>query len=549
MMSRLKQVALASALVMSALPVWAEDVALVIGNRTYDDLPKVKDAVRTRESLFALEQAGFRVFQGQDLSQRELTRLAAEFYAALDKADRIVVVLSGHMVSTPRDSWLLGVDATDLDMFSVGGSGLSIGAVLDAAAQKPGASLVFIGDDNSANIGEFGLVSGTEAIEIPQGVTVISGSMRELMQFLTRVALKPGQNIKVAKEQHGRDLEIEGFVSSIGTFLPLPDADEPAKIEPAIDADRAYWEAVQSIGTIDALLTYADRYPDGQYVLDANRLIGELRANPERQAKEDENRLKLSREQRRQIQRNLSILGFNPRGIDGLFGRGSRAAIGAWQKSRGIDGFGFLTGNQITALQSAADVRSRELEEEARKRQEEQDRLDATYWRQTGRDGTEDSLRAYLKRYPDGLYSEIAQGQIDHFDEQRRAEAAVVERDYWDQVQSDGSAQAYKQYLAKYPQGAFSGTAKEQLDQLEGAAQDEQLVRQAKADEARVAGNSIARLLVEQKLQSLGLKPGRVDGKFDDKTRRAVRKFQRARQIPVTGYVTQKTIVRLLAAR
>ena len=131
----------------------------------------------------------------------------------------------------------------------------------------------------------------------------------------------------------------------------------------------------------------------------------------------------------------VSILGFDPRGIDGLFGRGSRAAIGAWQTSRGIDGFGFLSGNQIAALQTAADIRSQELEEEARRRQEEQDRQDTEYWRQTGRDGTEASLRAYLKRYPDGLYSEIAQVRVDQFDETRRAQAAAVEREYWDGIQ------------------------------------------------------------------------------------------------------------------
>lgn len=549
MMLKLKQVALAGTLMVLGLPVLAEDIALVIGNRAYDELPKVKQSVRVRESLFGLEQAGFRVFLGQDLTHLEQNRLAGEFYEALDGADRVVVVLSGHLVSTERDSWLLGVDANDPDMFSVGAAGLSVGAVLDATAQKPGAALVFIGHNKGGVATGYGLDAGAGDLDIPQGVTVIQGPMARLMQFLTRVALAPGQNLRSAIEQGLGDLVVDGFVPATTPFLPTVAA-EPAEPTGTVqDADRAYWEAVQAIGTVEALLTYVERYPGGRHVFDANRLIGELRANPERQAQEGEKRLGLKREQRRQIQRNLSILGFNPRGVDGLFGRGSRAAIGAWQQSRGIEGYGYLTGNQIAALQSAADIRSQELEEEARRRQEEQDRQDATYWRQTGRNGTEDSLRAYLKRYPDGLYSEIAQGRVDQFDEARRAEAAVVERDYWDEVQLVGSAAGYRQYLQKYPRGAFAGTAKEQLAHLEGSARDDELIRRAKADEARVAGNGIARLLVEQKLQALGLKPGRVDGKFDDKTRRAVRKFQRARQIPVTGYVTQQTIVRLLAAR
>jgi peptidoglycan hydrolase-like protein with peptidoglycan-binding domain len=39
-----------------------------------------------------------------------------------------------------------------------------------------------------------------------------------------------------------------------------------------------------------------------------------------------------------------------------------------------------------------------------------------------------------------------------------------------------------------------------------------------------------------------------VDGVFDNATRRAIRRFQRARDITPTGFVTQRTLVLLLAA-
>ena len=69
----------------------------------------------------------------------------------------------------------------------------------------------------------------------------------------------------------------------------------------------------------------------------------------------------------------------------------------------------------------------------------------------------------------------------------------------------------------------------------------------ARVEEATVAGNIIARLLIEQRLTQLGEDPGTVDGTFDEATRRALRRFQRARDLPVTGYVTQATMARLLA--
>ncbi len=546
MMLKLKQVALAGALIVAALPALAKDVALVIGNSNYRNQPRTLDARRVDGARAALAAAGFQVIYGENLTKSEQHVIAGEFYAAARDAERVVVVLSGQIASSARDSWLLGVDADQPNVFTVGGAELSLGALMDVLSQKPGAALMFIAENHdNIYLGDW-MTPNAESLIVGQGVTLVRGPTREVIQFLEQSVLVPGQSLSKAVEQVPDHTVVTGFISNTMPFLPET---TPVGVDVVRDDDFAYWKAVQAIGTVEAIQSYVDRYPNGNYIRPARDAIEDLQAQPEVQARAGEERLKLKREQRRQIQRNLSILGFNPRGIDGLFGRGSRAAIGAWQQSRGIDGFGYLTGNQISALQSAADIRSQELEEEARLRQEEQDRQDATYWRQTGRDGTEASLRAYLKRYPDGLYSEIAQTRVDQFDEERRTEAAVVEREYWDDVQSDGSAAAYRQYLQKYPRGAFASVAKDQLEQLEGPSRDEELIRRARADEARVAGNGIARLLVEQKLQALGLKPGRVDGKFDDKTRRAVRKFQRARQIPVTGYVTQQTIVRLLAAR
>jgi len=544
MMLKLKQVALAAALGLLAMPVQAKDVALVIGNRIYQDQPAIRGLYSTQDGVQALGEAGFRVFAGEDLERAEQIALASKFHKFLEPADRVVVLLGGHFVSSGHDSWLLASDAHDPDIFTVGSMGLSVAAVLEAAGRKPGDAIIMIAESDRSKAGP-GLDAGLNDLEIPQGVTVIRGPMAGLLKHLSGDLLKPGMSIGRSLETAPRGVKAEGFVAQRIPFIPAKEAvsDQPQ------DDEYLYLEAVREIGTVSALESYLNRYPNGRYVRTVRREISDLRAQPELQARLEEKNLELTREQRRQIQRNLSILGFNPHGIDGVFGRGSRAAIGAWQKSRGIEGYGYLTGNQISALQAAADDRSRELEEEARKRQEEQDRLDASYWRRTGRDGTEDGLRAYLKRYPDGLYSEIAQQRLEPYEEERRAAAVAAEREYWDDVRAEGTIGAYKRYLRDYPRGVFAADAKAKLAGLQGDTQDAEMVRRAKAEEARVAGNGIVRLLVEQRLQELGLKPGQIDGRFDDKTRRAVRKFQRTRKIPVTGYVTQKTIVRLLAAR
>jgi len=532
---KLKQVALASVLAALAMPVLAKDVALVIGNRNYQNQASTGRNIALIPNIVRmLESAGFDVFHGQDLNNREQFSLAIRFHSAIANSDRVIILLGGHMVSNERDSWLLATNAQEPNMFTAGRTGLSIGALLQAAGQNADEAVVLLAKGQVPVVG-FGLNAGVGDLDIPRGVTVVKGPVAGLLQFVVRDLLRPGRSMSAAVRQAPRGLTVEG------SRVPATDRDQPQ------DAEFLYLEAVREVGTIQALQSYLNRYPNGRYRRAVQQEINDLRARPELQAKAAEDRLNLSRAQRRKIQRNLSVLGFNPRGIDGLFGRGSRTAIAAWQQSRGIDGYGYLTGNQISALQSAANARVRELEEEARQRQAQQDRQDATYWRRTGRNGTEAGLQAYLDSYPDGLYSGIARDKLERIEADRMARAAAEERNYWEQVQANGTAAAYRQYLNRYPQGAYARRAKRSLDELTTADRENEALRRARDEEKRVAGTRIVRLMVEQKLKGQGLNPGPVDGTFDENTRRAIRKYQRARQIPVSGYMTERTIVRLLA--
>ncbi len=545
-MLNFKQVALASALAVSGLPVLAEDIALVVGNSTFKTQPKTQDALQVRSVKTTLEAAGFRVMYGENQTKSDLIELASEFVRTAPDADHVVVVLSGQIASTQRDSWFLATDAQAPNILSIGDVGLSMGGLMDVLAQKPGAAVMAVGENASDMfLGDF-LVPQAEGLTAAQGVTLVRGPTREVMQFLNQSVLKRGQVMGGAPA----NTVVSGHTSLFGPFLPMVATADPAALATVNPADRAYWKAVRDIGTIEALRTYVERYPEGHFIDNANKAIEKLVANtPLSRAKEGEKRLELNRQARRQIQRNLAMLEFDPRGIDGLFGPNTRAAILAWQTSIGRDATGYLKGKQITALQSAADARAKELENEARRRQKEEELKDRKYWGQTGETGTEDSLRSYLKRYPDGTYSEIAQKQIVRFENERRAKAAVAERKYWDEVRADGSAKAYRVYLRKYPNGAFVPSATAKLAALEEHDGKVELIRSARKEEARVAGTVEIRVFVERKLSDLGLNPGPVDGVFDDKSRRAMRKFQRVRQLPVTGHATQQTIVRLMAVQ
>jgi len=55
------------------------------------------------------------------------------------------------------------------------------------------------------------------------------------------------------------------------------------------------------------------------------------------------------------------------------------------------------------------------------------------------------------------------------------------------------------------------------------------------------------RRAIESRLDRLGLKPGKVDGTFDDDTRRAIRRYQSARNLDETGYLNEAFVVQILA--
>src|SRR5215471_5750725 len=53
------------------------------------------------------------------------------------------------------------------------------------------------------------------------------------------------------------------------------------------------------------------------------------------------------------LQQRLTDLGFDPRGIDGVFGPGTTAAVIAFQQSKGLQGDGIVGPATMSALQTA----------------------------------------------------------------------------------------------------------------------------------------------------------------------------------------------------
>lgn len=547
-----------SALAGFAAPVAQADTALLMVNDRYRNAQNLRQAEPVEDLRAELLDAGFDVITVTDGDGADLREGLSRLLDA-EEEDRVLIAAVGHFARSDSDSWLLGTATDTPSLASVGGDGVSLSVVMEAAASAPGRAVVMLGlERRRIELGR-GLGVGIGRIEAPQGVTVLAGTPGDLAAFTTEHLLAPGSDMTQALRDAG-NLRAFGFVSSAVSFIPAEPAEAEEQAQPRPPAqpaqpnadEVALWEAAIELNTLGAYRAYLRRYPDGAFAADAQARVRGFEADPEAEARATEDALGLNRSQRQEIQRNLSILEYNTRGIDGIFGNGTRSAIRGWQSARGFEVTGYLTRAQVNTLSEQAAARAAELEEAARIAREAREREDRAYWQVTGQGTSARGARTYLERYPDGLFAEQAEARLAEAERAARAEAEARDRAAWDATRSVDTVAAYRDYLETHPEGAFRQQARARLDQLTGNGTggggfNQAQIAEFEAREAALNLPTVTRSLIEQRLEVLGLEPGRVDGRFDDRSRRAIRRYQQSRGMEVTGYLNQNVVVRLLA--
>ncbi len=531
--------------VFSGGPAMPEDRALVIGNQNYAEAADVTAADAAELAARSLQTAGFTVIRGADLTVADLrARLSQALLEGVDDG-RLVILLSGHFAQSDSQTWFLGVDAAAPDLVTVAAQGLPVATVLDVAATQAGGAVVLLGTEARRLPLGPGLRPGIGAVSVPQGVTLVTGDAARIADFAARSLAARGQSL-TALLASAPDLQASGFLSRLVPFRPA-DPGAPPVSPGGPDAESIFWQSTREQGTPEAFDAYLKRYPEGRFADLARTEAARIRAEPGREARLAEQALALTRDDRRAVQRALSLLGFDPRGIDGLFGAGSRTAIAAWQKANAQTPTTYLTREQVVAVLDQADRRAAELEAEADLRKAEQQRQDQLYWNQTGAAGDEAGLRSYLKRFPDGIFAEVAGVRLAAIEAELGAQAAAQERAVWDVAETADTVEGYRDYLAAFPEGAFAAEATARIDTLTANAANDADRQSWQATEDGLALSELARGLIEGRLEALELRPGPPDGVFDDQTRRAIRRFQTLRDLEATGYLDQTTMVSLLA--
>lgn len=114
--------------------------------------------------------------------------------------------------------------------------------------------------------------------------------------------------------------------------------------------DRAAFAQAQSANTLSAYQSYLRQFPNGMYAEQARDRVQRLGGTPATGSQPVGDTASLSAQQRVEIQRRLSALGYSTSGVDGNFGPGTRRAIALWQRDRNYAQTGTLSVAQANEI-------------------------------------------------------------------------------------------------------------------------------------------------------------------------------------------------------
>ncbi|MEX0922287.1 MAG: caspase family protein [Rhodovibrionaceae bacterium] len=147
--------------------------------------------------------------------------------------------------------------------------------------------------------------------------------------------------------------------SAAGGAAPPSGTRALPQVDPALAVELAFWQSIQASSSAADYKAYLASYPEGQFRTLAEARLADLTAAsedpqlavlPPDPAAQVEAALDLSHGEREEVQRALTALGYDTKGVDGAFGPGTRGAIGAYQAAKGLEPNGYLTASLFGAL-------------------------------------------------------------------------------------------------------------------------------------------------------------------------------------------------------
>ena len=403
----------AATLLVSANSAFADKrVAFVVGNGAYKNVAALPNpAVDARSMARLLRNVGFDVVEGSNLTRDKMTEKLLDFGKKAEGADVALFFYAGHGIAVNGTNYLLPVDAdlkSEMDVKL--GAAINVDLTLEQTMSDAKVKLVFLDAcrDNpfAAKIRS---AKATRSVAVASGLAEMKSGEGTLIAFATgpgQTALDgeagtnspftralmaniatPGVEIQQAmtkvraqvNEETGKNQLPWGHTNLIGTVYLNPVANGSAAetsntpvaaAGPASDVELEFWRSIKDSNKPEELNAYLTNYPNGTFKPIALARIASLQDGPstvtrnltmgvdvdpstfsDEASQTTEDRLGLDRNQRRDVQRRLTSLGFDIK-ASGKFDDTTRAVITRWQAARGYPKSGYLNALQHKALQS-----------------------------------------------------------------------------------------------------------------------------------------------------------------------------------------------------
>lgn len=316
----------------------AADLALVIGNHAYRQAPDMLTAeADARAVTQTLRMRGYEVISGIDLDREEMRRHIAAFAEQLDDGDvdRVVVFYAGHAVTSDGVTYLAPVDQGNGSVVEAMMDGVPLDLLLRLAGQAPGTAVAFI---DAAQLDSFEAAAfaapGLADIAAPDGVLVV-------------LAAAPGRAIPRRTEGQsafGRQVIDDFLAPGMHVGAAVNALRSPAWVTGDTDTSLALVPEPAASVASRVMSDVPAETPAPETAAPAALAPGEAA----------ERRLGLTRAERRTVQANLTALGYDTRGVEGIFGPGTRAALERWQQANDLPVTGYLTVAQVPLLDRQA---------------------------------------------------------------------------------------------------------------------------------------------------------------------------------------------------
>lgn len=329
-------IVLTTFLLLGTVPAAAKRVALVIGNDTYESVPKLQKAVNDARAVSqSLARLDFAVDLGENLTRRQINAKFADFVERIEPGDTAFFFFAGHGVALDGQNILLPVDIPDTSNAGLVRDEAHVVDDLLARVQGKGAAVSFFVLDACRNNPfaakggrSVGATRGLQVVAPPTGTFVLMSAgagqealdrlgendanpnsvfTRTLLPFLqtpgmSHIALAKAvqREVEATAKTIGRKQQPAFYDQITGEIVLLPEGGgvkpietpeqtggkDPVQVQ--IDPALEEWNAIKDLRSLKIHQAFLRKYPDSRYADYARALVEELEAETASKAKVEE---------------------------------------------------------------------------------------------------------------------------------------------------------------------------------------------------------------------------------------------------------------------